>query len=89
MSPGFAELTSTATATAVQPEDALAVQRSLSEVWSAVSGSSTPATILPSIQDVVEDVRYQAASTTNGSVEVFVTGSLHLIGGLLSIVQES
>lgn len=81
------ELSSIATATATDADDALAVQRSLAEVWSSLGPNVTPAKVLPTIQDVVETCQTLGQEKAGPPLQVMVTGSLHLVGGVLSVVD--
>lgn len=72
-----AELTSINTsATSV---DSLIVQKGLADAWAKIDPSSQRH-IFPSIQEAVEFVK-----ALDGQTQVLVTGSLHLVGGLLAV----
>jgi folylpolyglutamate synthase len=60
----------------------LKVQHELKCSWEQLSKDSE-AYVVPSIEEAVETIR-----SWTGEKEVFVTGSLHLIGGLYVILDE-
>lgn len=70
----------------------LTVQKQLAETWKElVPGSSTEIKITPSIQamhnHVVKTAEEQAKQ--GGSVDCLVSGSLHLVGGVMAHLQQS
>ena len=68
--------------TSAEDVGSLKVQHELKEAWEAISPHTTTS-VVPTIEDAVELIR-----SWNGEKEVFVTGSLHLIGGLFVILDE-
>ncbi|KAG5437231.1 hypothetical protein PCANB_001023 [Pneumocystis canis] len=63
----------------------LEVQHSLKNHWIKLNGNSTLINITQNIEDAVNLVRSQA---TLFDIDVFVTGSLHLVGGLLTVLDK-
>jgi folylpolyglutamate synthase len=63
----------------------LAVQHQLASSWSSLLPSfpSSHIHVLPTIEDAVQLVR-SIKTHPKGSTKVLVTGSLHLIGGLIA-----
>lgn len=66
--------------------DVLAVQKALAEAWKDIDGSAS-VNVWGSIEDAVKDARGKAAEW-GGEVPVLVTGSLHLVGGLLDVLED-
>src|SRR5208282_1191504 len=66
------------------PEDvgSLKVQHELKQAWEELSKDSETF-VVSTIEEAVEMIR-----SWNGEKEVFVTGSLHLIGGLYVVLDE-
>lgn len=60
----------------------LKVQQELKQAWEELS-KDTDAFVIRTIEEAVEMIR-----SWNGEKEVFVTGSLHLIGGLFVVLDE-
>lgn len=76
------------TAVTVSKDD-LSTQRELAEVWTSLvpTFSKESVHVLPSIEHAVGVVREEA---DNGRpIEVLVTGSLHLVGGLIEVAGLS
>ncbi|KAM0790828.1 hypothetical protein ACM66B_004673 [Microbotryomycetes sp. NB124-2] len=76
------------TSNAIDPTDLtkLTVQHELADAWQDLTSTSLPTSsarvdILPSIQDAVELVRKENVQ------DVLVTGSLHLIGGVMEVAE--
>ena len=69
--------------TSAEVVGSLKVQHELKDAWEALS-STSEAFVIPTIEEAVELIR-----SWEGEKEVFVTGSLHLIGGLFVILDES
>jgi len=64
--------------------EALKVQKELAETWKAIDAKAD-VSVVRTIEEAVELVRQQ---TKEGSpVTAFVTGSLHLVGGFLEVVE--
>lgn len=77
-----------AASSATDAADALAVQRTLAEIWQSLGHQSNSAPrVLPTIQDTVEACQALAEENQGAPLQVMVTGSLHLVGGVLSIVD--
>jgi len=68
----------------VSSEDvgSLKVQHELKRAWEELS-RDTETFVIPTIEEAVELIRFWS-----GEKEVFVTGSLHLIGGLYVVLDE-
>lgn len=67
--------------------DALAVQRGLSETWKDIDGEChTNVEVKGSIEEAVEWCR-GIAKGVDGEVMVLVTGSIHLVGGFLEVLE--
>lgn len=66
----------------------LTVQTELAEVWSRFD-SKTEVQVTASIEEAIEAVRAISGSSSGGSDEVMVlvTGSLHLVGGVLEVLD--
>ncbi|KAN0061144.1 Folylpolyglutamate synthetase [Thecaphora frezii] len=82
------------TSKAIDPNDlsALTVQRDLEAAWSQLLGSegaSAQVLIKASIQDAIAHVREQAAhESIEAAQSVLVTGSLHLVGGVMAHLKQ-
>ncbi|KAF3918252.1 hypothetical protein ABW21_db0200815 [Orbilia brochopaga] len=63
--------------------DALAVQKGLANAWGE-TGSKAQIHVMETIQETVEAIR-----ALEGKTQVLVTGSLHLVGGFLELVEGS
>lgn len=66
----------------------LTQQRMFAEKWSQLDPSAK-VTVLPSIEGAINHVR-ELASDLDGegdTVQAFITGSLHLVGGALGILE--
>lgn len=63
----------------------LTIQKGFANFWGKVDQSAA-VHILGSIQEAVEFV--ETCAQANGNTEIFVTGSIHLVGGIISIVEE-
>ena len=64
----------------------LSVQHGFAEIWQHLE-SDTKISVLPTIEDAVEHVAQR--HLLNRETQVFVTGDLHLVGGVLSFLDES
>ena len=62
----------------------MSVQRAFAEAWTKLD-STAEVTVLPSIEDALEYV--QKLQDPSGMVQIFVTGSTHLIGGMLALLE--
>ena len=72
-----------------QDVDTLAVQKALANTWSEID-SSAEVRVLKTIEDAVTAARSIArdwAKETDKEVMVLVTGSLHLVGGALEVLE--
>lgn len=65
--------------------EALKVQRELAETWSIID-STSKVEVVRTIEEAVEIVR--ASSQSPSSVSALVTGSLHLVGGFLEVIES-
>ena len=63
----------------------LTVQRELAAVWDELSGGLCACEVRPSIEEAIAWVRGVAGS---GEASVLVTGSLHLVGGVLEVLES-
>ncbi|KAH6609243.1 hypothetical protein Trco_002589 [Trichoderma cornu-damae] len=69
--------------------DKLTVQRSFAERWSSIDPKAK-VVVLPTIEDALNHARGVAEGLAEGeSVQAYVTGSLHLVGGALGILEET
>lgn len=71
--------------------DALAVQKALAKTWSEID-SSAEVRVLKTIQEAVSAAREVArewAAGAESEVVVLVTGSLHLVGGALEVLESA
>ncbi|KAF0274940.1 hypothetical protein FOG51_00118 [Hanseniaspora uvarum] len=66
----------------VKQVDALTVQKRLKDIWLSENNSENNVKIFDSIEDTYKYIKQQ-----DGEVDVFVTGSLHLVGGLLVVMD--
>jgi folylpolyglutamate synthase len=62
----------------------MSVQKAFAELWTRLD-STAEVTILPSIEDTLEYI--EKLQDPSGMVQVFVTGSIHLIGGMLALLE--
>jgi folylpolyglutamate synthase len=62
----------------------MSVQKAFAEAWTKLD-STAEVTVLPSIEDALEYV--QKLQDPCGMVQIFVTGSTHLIGGMLALLE--
>lgn len=62
--------------------DSMAVQKKLKSLWLTENDSSAKILLFESIEASYHHIKQQA-----GNAEVFVTGSLHLVGGLLVVMD--
>lgn len=67
--------------------ETLKVQSELAETWQAID-SAAEVNVLRTIEEAVEFVR-GASLTDQGQVTALVTGSLHLVGGFLEVIESS
>jgi folylpolyglutamate synthase len=76
------------TAVSIATDD-LKVQQELAEAWTSLVPTfpTESAYVLPSIEHAVGIAREEASS--GKPVEVLVTGSLHLVGGLIEVAELS
>lgn len=68
--------------TSAEDVGSLKVQHELKAAWEELSKDSETF-VVPTIEEAVEMIR-----SWDGEKEVFVTGSLHLIGGLYVVLDE-
>lgn len=68
----------------------LKTQQQLASAWKALIPSFLPSSVhvLPSIEHAVNVVR-NLETTSNNPVDVLVTGSLHLVGGMIEVAGLS
>ncbi|KAI1752172.1 tetrahydrofolylpolyglutamate synthase [Xylaria castorea] len=66
---------------------ALTAQRGFADRWASLDPKAN-ITVVPTIEDAINHVRGLGASVGEGqAVQAFITGSLHLVGGALSILE--
>lgn len=70
--------------TSTQAVKELAVQKRFAEVWAESDQMPTIHT-LPTIQDAIELI--EELSEEQEATDVFVTGSIHLVGGILALLE--
>lgn len=73
---------------------ALSVQQGLAETWADLDGEGTgeckcEVFVQATVQEAVERVRGVAKEEEEAEVVVLVTGSLHLVGGVLEVLETS
>lgn len=66
----------------------LEVQKRLAETWHNIDGA-TQVRVVPSIEEAVAWVRGLASDRDAERVQVLVTGSVHLVGGFLEVLETS
>lgn len=64
--------------TSKEEVDNLSVQKALKEEWVSITGNDSKVDVTSSIESALELVK-----SYNSTIDVFVTGSLHLVGGLM------
>ena len=62
----------------------LMVQRGFADLWRSLDAQSK-VFVMPTIEEAVEYVGH--LSHDQGDIEILVTGSLHLVGGVLSFLE--
>jgi folylpolyglutamate synthase len=62
----------------------MSVQKDFAEVWTKLDSTAEVA-VIPSIEDALEYV--QELQDPSGMVQIFVTGSAHLVGGVLALLE--
>lgn len=63
------------------------MQHLFAERWATLDPKAT-ITVVPSIEETINKTRDLASTLKEGeSVQVFITGSLHLVGGALGILE--
>lgn len=65
--------------------EALKVQNELAEAWKSID-QQAEVSVVRTIEEAVEVVK-SASNTSTGEVAALVTGSLHLVGGFLEVVE--
>lgn len=68
--------------------EAMSVQRIFAEKWRTLDPSAQ-ISLIPTIQEALDHVRSLSKDLKEDdhSVQAFVTGSLHLVGGALSVLE--
>jgi folylpolyglutamate synthase len=65
----------------------LTVQRTFADRWSSLDPKAR-VMVVPSIEEAINHARDQSKSLREGeTVQAFITGSLHLVGGALGILE--
>jgi folylpolyglutamate synthase len=62
----------------------MSAQKAFAEAWTKLD-STAEVTVLPSIEGALEYV--QKIQGPSGMVQIFVTGSAHLVGGVLALLE--
>ncbi len=62
------------------------MQKQLADEWREISPNKGTVATMPTIEDAVDFVRQ--INGGDADVRVFITGSFHLIGGALTILEE-
>ncbi|KAG6013784.1 methionine-synthesizing 5- methyltetrahydropteroyltriglutamate--homocysteine methyltransferase [Claviceps pusilla] len=69
--------------------ESMSVQRRLAEKWKGLDPHCKVA-ILPTIEEALQYARHVAEGLEGGKkLQVYVTGSLHLVGGVLGLLEEA
>jgi folylpolyglutamate synthase len=63
----------------------LSVQKALAQAWEDSANDSNSPAVVPTIEEAVELVEALAGGRP---AQVLVTGSLHLVGGLLEVLDQ-
>jgi len=63
----------------------LETQKSYADLWKTLDGQ-TEISVVKSIEEAVR--RAESVSDLLGGAQIFVTGSLHLVGGVLSFLEH-
>lgn len=67
--------------------EAMTVQRTFAEKWQSLDPKAR-VSVKPTIQEALEEVQGLSKDVASGeSVQAFITGSLHLVGGALGILE--
>lgn len=66
----------------------MTVQRVFAERWSALDPSAN-VMVRPSIEEAIDTVRALAEKEGGPRVQALITGSLHLVGGALGILEHA
>jgi folylpolyglutamate synthase len=64
----------------------LTMQKAFAEKWTSLDPKAT-VTVVASIEDAIDYVRRLAKEDSGNVVQGFITGSLHLIGGALEVLE--
>ena len=73
--------------TSTSDVEKLTVQKGLAEKWSALDAGCNVA-VMGTIEQAVGAVRGRARAEEDGELVVLVTGSLHLVGGVLEVLES-
>lgn len=69
--------------------DKMTVQHRFAEKWSSIDPDST-VKVMPTIEQSIDYARQLGEGLSEGeSVQAFITGSLHLVGGALGILEKA
>ncbi|TPX64289.1 tetrahydrofolate synthase [Spizellomyces sp. 'palustris'] len=92
--PGSGQTKTDQTNYTVLPDDELSIQKELADAWKTLIGSDTGVNgvvaeieIQPSIEDAVESISRYYSKVQAVHPRVLVTGSLYLVGGLLTFLK--
>lgn len=69
--------------------ESMTIQRRFAEKWKALDPSAT-VEVMPTIEQSIDYARNLVQGLVEGeNVQAFITGSLHLVGGALSILEKT
>lgn len=69
--------------------DKMTVQQRFADKWMSLDPEAT-VKVMPTIEQSINYVRHLGEDLTEGeTVEAFITGSLHLVGGALGILEKA
>lgn len=68
--------------------ESMSVQRRFAEKWASID-PACKVVVLPTIEEALEYARAVGDGLRAGKVQAYVTGSLHLVGGALGILEKS
>lgn len=66
----------------------MSVQRRLAERWEGLDPGCM-VIVLPTIEEALWYARGVADGVKGGKIQAYVTGSLHLVGGVLGLLEDS
>jgi folylpolyglutamate synthase len=66
----------------------LTLQKRFAEKWRELAGAKTTIKVFPTIDEALEYIEGLPASVNDEKVQVFITGSIHLVGTALSTLEN-